>query len=126
MKGKGARTALLIVAIMVPCFSFGGTLSVPQDYPDITSASNAAVSGDVILVWPPPGGEWLNKTVTLKQGVTLRGMVDLNAPVSQMTIRDSHFFLLESPPSGGDDTTRMINLPIVGNIQGEEPVQVYA
>jgi hypothetical protein len=51
-----AALCLLIAGLISLCGTgFAATLQVPQDYPDITAASNVAQPGDSILVWPPPG-----------------------------------------------------------------------
>jgi hypothetical protein len=120
---------VLVVALGVLCLrstTEGATLRVPQDYPTITAAANAAQESDSILVWPPPGGtEWENQQIMLRQGVTMRGMVDVFAFPRQMAIRDSDIHLLEGQSLQAiDDTTRVEHL-YAGGGPFHETFQVF-
>ncbi|MBN1434733.1 hypothetical protein JW921_08240, partial [Candidatus Fermentibacterales bacterium] len=46
------KRASLVLCLLLPATSVGGTLHVPGDYPSIQSAINAAVDGDTVLVGP--------------------------------------------------------------------------
>jgi hypothetical protein len=122
------RTTLCLLVAGLISFSgtgFAVSLRVPQDYPDITEASNAAQPGDSILVWPPPvGNRWVDQTITLQQGVTLRGMTNIWYD-PWWVVGESFVYLLEAPPNGGDDTTRVENLRVSTAEQFHENFQVY-
>lgn len=114
-----ARTFLLLSMILLlvhiqPSSFFAestlNTLRVPQDYPTIQQAVNAANSGDTILVSPSPSGTYagnitINKSLTLT-GVAARSVI-INASnlgpgiiinatsavsVSQLTVKDPDSF----------------------------------
>lgn len=89
----------------------GATLRVPFDYATIASAAQAAVQGDSILVWRPPVCcSYDYELITLKQGVTLRGMEQF----AFLSLRGCTIKCLEAEPIGADDTTRVENLSMVG------------
>jgi hypothetical protein len=127
MKTQTLLTGALVLVSTVALLAvdgYGAALRVPQDYPSITAASNAAEPGDSILVWPPlVGTEWENQTITLQQGVTLRGMTDLDS--GDMVVLNSVIYMLEGQPSSEDDTTRVENFPITTTQAGHENIQVY-
>lgn len=119
--------AVLLVSLLLPHTAcFGASLRVPQDYPDITSASSAAVGGDSILVWPPNGGGgWEFQQAILQQGVILRGMGEPTV-LNIVRIMNSDVHLLDGPLGRGvDDTTRVENL-FIGSPMLYESVQVFS
>lgn len=103
---KGFLGFLALASLLTFSDGYSDTLRVPQDYSSITSAADAAQSGDSILVWPPlGGGDWENQQIMLRQGVTCRGMIE------GVWVKDSEVHLLEaSSASGIDDTTRVERL----------------
>ena len=65
------------IAVETTIAGAGGTISVPDDYPTIQAAVDAAVVGDLILVKPGTYNEAVNVTT---DGITIRGL-DRNAVI---------------------------------------------
>jgi hypothetical protein len=133
VKHRGIRSVeysgsglVLLLSIAVLALSLESTanaevLRVPFEYPDITSAAAAAQPGDSVLVWPPPGDEYVGQFIELKQGVVLRGVWDEH--FENLYIEDSDIHLLNTP-AGITDTTRVEHFRITDPYR-HETFQVY-
>ncbi len=67
---------------ILPSFAYGAVLHVPEQYPTITLAANAAVSGDSVLVdHPSPNGEYTAEAIVIKSGVSIIGEDHDSTPV---------------------------------------------
>jgi FlgD Ig-like domain len=69
--------------VFLPMHARGAILHVPDQYPTITLAANAAVSGDSVLVDHPgnPNDEYSNEFIVIKPGVSIIGQDHDSTPV---------------------------------------------
>jgi hypothetical protein len=74
---------VLVVVLSIPVFAFAATLYVPDDYPTIQQAIDAATSGDIVLVSP---GTYDERIDFSGKAITVRGSggaeaTTINAPL---------------------------------------------
>ena len=88
MKYVNFNTPLCImVAVFFTQATFGAVISVPNDYPTIQMAINAAIDGDEVIVSP---GTWTNTPpIGISKNITLRSIDPTNQAVVASTILTS-------------------------------------
>ena len=115
------------LAFLVSGAAFGDTIHVPDDYPTIKLAIEAAVDGDTVLVGPGTycenDGEFLGKAITVKSEagpdvtiIDMTGLCDLNfsGGETEETILEG-FTILEILDISGNTSPTIKNCKLIGS-----------